>query len=140
MPPEQKAPTYDALMWPALIAMKELGGSATHEELLDKIVELEKIPETVQNIMHTPRQTKISYNLAWAKTFLGKAGALENPSRGVWAITEKGKSLTKDAVKQIPATSESNTNLRKKRNRRAPKKRNTQSQKQRIGKMSCWWS
>ncbi len=35
--------------------------------------------------------------------FLGKAGALENPSRGVWAITEKGKSLTKEAVKHIPA-------------------------------------
>jgi restriction system protein len=47
-------------------------------------------------------QTKISYNLAWAKTYLGKAGALENPSHGVWAITEKGKALTEEAVRQIP--------------------------------------
>jgi restriction system protein len=52
--------------------------------------------------MHTERQTKIGYNLAWAKTYLGKAGALENPSHGVWAITEKGKALTEEAVKQIP--------------------------------------
>jgi restriction system protein len=80
-----------------------LGGSATHEELLEKVVELEHIPDSVQNVMHTDRQTKISYNLAWAKTFLGKAGAFENPSRGVWAITEKGKELSEEEVKQIPA-------------------------------------
>ena len=103
MPPEPKVPTFDELMWPALVAMKELGGSATHEELLEKLIELEHIPEAVQNVMHTERQTKISYNLAWAKSYLGKAGALENPSRGVWAITEKGKTLTEAAVKQIPA-------------------------------------
>lgn len=102
MPAEAKAPTFDELMWPALVAMKALGGSATHEELLEKIIELEKIPEAVQNIMHTERQTKISYNLAWAKTYLGKAGALENPSHGVWAITEKGKALTEEGVEQIP--------------------------------------
>jgi len=101
MPPEPKVPTFDGLMWPALVAMKELGGSATNEELLEKVIELERIPEAVQNVMHTERQTKISYNLAWAKTFLGKAGALENPSHGVWAITEKGKALTEEAVKQI---------------------------------------
>ena len=103
MSPTQKAPTYDELMWPALIAMKALGDSATHDELVEKVVELEHIPESVQNIMHTERQTKISYNLAWAKTYLGKAGALDNPSHGVWAITEKGKSLSEAQVKQIPA-------------------------------------
>src|SRR6266851_4621800 len=91
MPSEPKVPTFDRLMWPALVAMKELGGSATHEELLEKLIELERIPEAVQNVMHTERQTKISYNLAWAKTYLGKAGALENPSHGLWAITEKDK-------------------------------------------------
>jgi len=103
MPVELKAPTFDELMWPALVAIQQLGGSATHEELLEKIIEIEHIPESVQNLMHTERQTKISYNLAWAKTYLGKVGALENPSHSVWAITEKGKSLTKEAVNEIPA-------------------------------------
>ena len=102
MTPEPKVPTFDQLMWPALLAMKELGGSATHEELLEKVIEMEHIPEAVQNVMHTERQTKISYNLAWAKTYLGKGGALENPSHGLWAITEKGKTLTEAEVKQIP--------------------------------------
>src|ERR1019366_5256864 len=103
MPSEPKAPAFDALMWPALVAMKALGGSATHEELLEEVIELEHIPEAVQNVMHTEPQTKISYNLAWAKTYLGKAGALENPSHGVWAISEIGKTITPAEVKLIPA-------------------------------------
>jgi restriction system protein len=86
---EAVVPTFDVLMWPALVAMKELGGSATHDELLEKVIELGHIPEAVQNVMHTERKTKLSYNLAWAKTYLGKVGALENPSHGVWAITPK---------------------------------------------------
>ena len=103
MPSEAKVPTYDKLIWPVLIAIKALGGSATNDELLDKVIELERIPDAVQNIMHTERQTKLGYRLAWAKTYLGKAGGLENPTHGVWAITEKGKALTADEVKQIPA-------------------------------------
>jgi restriction system protein len=103
MPAEAKVPTYDKLIWPVLIAIKALGGSATNDELLDKVIELERIPDAVQNIMHTERQTKLGYRLAWAKTYLGKAGGLENPTHGVWAITEKGKALTADEVKQIPA-------------------------------------
>lgn len=103
MPVEVKAPTFDELMWPALVAVKELGGSATNEELLEKVIEVAHIPEAIQDLMHTERQTKVAYRLAWAKTYLGKAGALENPSHGVWAITEKGKTLTKDAVRQVPA-------------------------------------
>lgn len=83
MPPEAKVPTYDKLMWPVLEAIKALGGSATNDELLDKVIELEHVPDAVQNIMHTEHQTKLGYRIAWAKTYLGKADALENPSQGV---------------------------------------------------------
>jgi len=103
MSEDPKAPSFDALMWPALKAMKALGGSATHDELLERIIELEQIPETVQNVMHTERLTKLSYNLAWAKTYLGKYGALENTAHGVWAITPLGKALTEPDVKRIPS-------------------------------------
>src|SRR5260370_28283040 len=34
---------------------------------------------------------------------MGKEGGLENPCHGVWAITEKGKTITEAAVRQIPA-------------------------------------
>jgi restriction system protein len=68
-----------------------MGGSASHQELLDKVIELAKIPEAVQNVSHTTgRQTKLGYNLRWAESYLGKYGALENTARGVWAVTAKG--------------------------------------------------
>src|ERR1035438_5803380 len=102
MPSEAKVPTYDKLMWPVLKTIKALGGSATNDELLDKVIELEHIPDAVQNIMQTERQTKLGYRLAWAKTYLGKAGALENPTHGVWTITKKGNALTAEEVEQIP--------------------------------------
>jgi len=58
MPSEPKVPAYDKLMWPALKAVKALGGSATNDELLDKVIELEDISPAVQNVMHTEHQTK----------------------------------------------------------------------------------
>jgi restriction system protein len=103
MPSEAKVPPYDKLIWPVLKAIKALGGSATNDELLEKVVELENIPDAVQNIMQTEHQTKLGYRIAWAKTYLGKAGALENPTHGVWAITESGKALTLEDVDKIPA-------------------------------------
>lgn len=97
-------PTYVELLWPTLKALRAMGGSATNAELLDKVIELEDYSEDVQNFLHSDhRQTKLNYNLAWAKTYLRIAGALENSARGVWAITEEGEQLTEVAVQDIPA-------------------------------------
>jgi restriction system protein len=80
------------------------GRSGTNEELLDKIIELEQIPPEVQNIEHTDhRQSRLNYNLAWAKTYLKKVGAIDNSQRGVWSITKEGEALTQEQVRQVPA-------------------------------------
>ena len=68
------------------------GGSAANEELLAKVIELEACPADVQAVQHTDgRQTKLNYNLAWAKIFLKKVGVLGNSSRGVWSPTKAGE-------------------------------------------------
>src|SRR6266851_7917558 len=88
-------PSFDELMWPALDALKAMGGSGTNEELLAKVIEVANIPPDVQAVQHTDhRQTKLNYNLAWAKTYLKKVGAIDNSSRGVWSITKLGETLT----------------------------------------------
>jgi restriction system protein len=97
-------PPYHRLMWPTLKALKAMGGSASNEELLAKVVELEGYPENVQSYLHVDhRQTKLSYNLAWAKTYLRNVGAIENSSRGVWSITEAGEKMTSEDVDRVPA-------------------------------------
>ena len=92
--PAVAVPTFDELMWPLLNALRVMGGSATNEELLATIIEQEAYPVEVQSVQHTDgRQTKLNYNLAWAKTHLKKVGALENSSRGVWSLTKAGEQL-----------------------------------------------
>jgi restriction system protein len=48
----------------------------------------------VQAVRHNFYQTALSYNLAWARTHLKNAGALQNRSRGLWSITREGERLT----------------------------------------------
>jgi hypothetical protein len=33
---ETQVPSFDMLMWPTICALKQMGGSASHDELLDK--------------------------------------------------------------------------------------------------------
>ena len=99
-----EVPSFDELMWPTLEALRAMGRSATNEELLAKIIELEAYPPYVQAFQHSDnRQTKLNYNLAWAKTYLKKVGAMDNSSRGIWSLTKVGEQLTPEEVLLVPA-------------------------------------
>jgi restriction system protein len=96
-------PTFDELMWPTVQALREMGGSASNEELLSKVVAVANLSDEVMAVSHTDgRQPKVQYNLAWAKSYLKKAGALENSTRGVWSLTDLGESLTLDDLVAVP--------------------------------------
>jgi restriction system protein len=99
-----RVPQYHELLLPTLTALKALGGSGTNEEIVEKVAELEKLPAEVQRVQHSDhRQTALNYRLAWSRTYLKRVGAISNSSRGVWTITEKGRSLTERDCKGIPA-------------------------------------
>ena len=38
-------------------------------------------------------KTEVEYRLAWARTYMKKAGVLENSSRGVWSLTTRGREM-----------------------------------------------
>lgn len=91
-----KLPTFDQQMNPLLRSLRALGGSGSVEEIYDKVVELEKLPDDVLSQLHDPEksnQTEVAYRLAWARTYLKKYGLLENSTRGVWALTAKAKEI-----------------------------------------------
>jgi restriction system protein len=103
-----KLPTFDSLMNPLLRALRALGGSGSVDEIYDKVVELESIPEDVLGKLHDPEksnQSEVAYRLAWARTYLKKYGLLENSIRGVWALTPKAKEVVEvdsaDVVKLV---------------------------------------
>jgi len=89
-----KIPQYHELMWPALQVTKALGGSATVREMNERVVESQGFSEEQQDVPHGEgRMSELEYRLHWARTHLKGIGALENSSRGVWAITEHGRSI-----------------------------------------------
>ena len=88
---KKKIPTFDELMDPSIQALKRLGGSASIDELVTEIVQLLDLSQEVANAPHgTTGKTELEYRSAWARTYLRKAGLIENSERGVWALTPEG--------------------------------------------------
>lgn len=86
-------------------ALKKTGGSATNEEILEKVILSTGITEEETAILHSGGpNTVIEYQIGWAKTYLKHAGYVNNSSRGVWSLTEKGsneKLASKDEITAI---------------------------------------
>ena len=95
---------YDDFMNPVLQALKSLGGSGTIEEIYNKVTEITHIPSDQLEILHNPEKggmTEIEYRLMWTRTYLKQYGVIENSSRGVWSLTEKGSSIEKVDEKDV---------------------------------------
>ncbi|MGC9424147.1 restriction endonuclease [Vibrio sp.] len=93
---EVNIPTFDKLMNPVIHALKQLGGSGTIEEINNKATEIAELTDEQLEVLHDPEkgsQTEVEYRLAWTRTYLKKYGVLENSSRGVWALTPKGRQM-----------------------------------------------
>jgi restriction system protein len=89
-------PTFDELMNPVIQALKQLGGSGTVEEINNKVIDIVHLSDEQLEVLHDPQKgshTEVEYRLAWARTYLKKYDVLENSSRGVWALTAKGRQL-----------------------------------------------
>jgi restriction system protein len=81
------------LRWfgPLLDALRALGGSGTPEEAVDKVAELSKVPESIQNELMESGQPRFRNQVAWARFYLKREGLLDSSTRGVWRLTEKGQ-------------------------------------------------
>lgn len=99
-------PNIPGMMLAIVEALKDIGGSATIQELDEKVSELDGVSETEQSFQMSgsdPRP-RMNYYLAWARTYLRRGGALENSSRGVWALTDVGNAI--DRIEQTRAIHE----------------------------------
>jgi restriction system protein len=93
-PARQDLPTYRELIYPTLRAVASLGGSAQGAEITAALTELLKV---------TPEQLAVTYDgrsksvlidrMDWARSYAKLAGALDNPRRGLFILTNLGKDL-----------------------------------------------
>jgi len=81
--------------YPATVAaMKARGGSVTIEELEQDVAEILDLSDEARSLPHGEgRQTQFEYDLAWVRTYLKFAGAVENSERGVWRLTPLGREM-----------------------------------------------
>lgn len=82
---------YDDLFNPLIKSLKNLGGSGSISEIEEEVSQILKLSEDEINEIHRESTTKIAYRLAWARNYLKRYGILDNSSRGIWALTEKGQ-------------------------------------------------
>lgn len=89
----QSVPVYQRYMNPILESLRALGGEAAIDDLSHHVVQTMAISDAVLAIPHNEEaggQSEVFYRMGWSRTYLKKAGLLDNPRRAVWALTEKG--------------------------------------------------
>ena len=88
---------------PLLDALRNLGGSATPSEAVERIAEDLQISEQTQNELLESGGPRFQNQVAWARFYLVKDGRLDASKRGVWSLTEKGREthLTYEEAHQI---------------------------------------
>lgn len=92
-------PAYSDLLWPTIVAVRRLGGSGSIDEIADAVVDQEGFTEGQQQVLHGDGpQTEIEYRLAWAGSYLKGMGLLVNSKRGVWSLTEEGRTVQQGEI------------------------------------------
>ena len=84
-------PSYEAMM-PAVLKVLADGHARPLREVFERVCQLYAFtPEQLADTLPSGRQTTIRSRVGWAKTYLVKAGLIEQPKRGICLITERGK-------------------------------------------------
>lgn len=102
MATKDDVPKVQALIAPTLLAIREIGGSGTLQEITDKVAELIGLPEDVQSVAQSSsNDTWFAYRCRWARTYLKWAELVDNSERGVWSLTEKGRTVDEQELSHV---------------------------------------
>lgn len=78
---------------PVLQTLRDMGGSGNAAEVTDAVITKLKIPESEQQAVLKRGQSRIENQVYWARYYLAQAGFLDSSQRGVWSLTEKGRTI-----------------------------------------------
>lgn len=86
-----KFPTHVDLMYPTLVALDQLGGSATIQQMEERVPQIAGITDRQMKVVTNYRQIKVFHLMRWARTYLKWVDVIDNPKRGVWRISQEGR-------------------------------------------------
>jgi restriction system protein len=87
-----KGPQFVRYFIPLIDALKTLDGSGNRDELKDQIALDMQLSDDVLNEKISSGNTRFSNSVDWARFYLVKAGYIVSSERGVWSLTELGRS------------------------------------------------
>lgn len=91
---ESKGPRFVRYFGPVIEVLKELGGSASPEEVRGTVASRLAITEQEQTEQLPSGTSRFDNQVAWARFYLTRAGLLDSSRRGVWSLTEKGRAAS----------------------------------------------
>lgn len=88
---------------PLLDALRGLGGSGTPDEVVERIANDLGLSDEIQNELLPSGELRYRNQVAWARFYLVREGLLDSSKRGVWSLTEPGRttSLTPEESREI---------------------------------------
>jgi restriction system protein len=94
-------PDFQSLMRPMLQLASD-GKDHSISEAREELAKAFKLTDDERKaLLPSGRQATFTNRVAWAKVYLGQAGALDTPRRGYFRITDRGQDLLKSAPKKI---------------------------------------
>ncbi|UBF30289.1 restriction endonuclease (plasmid) [Kovacikia minuta CCNUW1] len=86
-------PKFVRFFSPVIEALKELGGSGRPSEVRDVIAQRLNISEQEQTELLEGGASRFDNQVAWARFYLVKAGLVDSSKRGVWSLSDKGRTI-----------------------------------------------
>jgi len=88
---EEEGAQFVRYLGPILDALRELGGSGTPDEVVERIAKNLKVSEKDQNELISSGQSRFRNQIAWGRFYLVREGLIDSSRRGVWSLTEQGR-------------------------------------------------
>ena len=92
--PSGKTSNANFLKWfvPLISALKAIGGSGTPEQVRNQIAaDLNLSDDVINEVRGETKTKKFDNEVAWARNYLTYEGYIDKTVRGIWALTEKGR-------------------------------------------------
>ena len=87
-----RLPRVEDFYVPTMKALRHLGGSASIEEIQDRLTETEGLTqEQLDQTYPTSGDQIVPDRMSWARTYLKIAGLVASGGRGIWVLTDEGR-------------------------------------------------
>jgi Mrr N-terminal domain/Protein of unknown function DUF262 len=91
-----QGPQFVQYFGPVLEVLRDLGGEGTPEKVRDQVASKLMLGEDVRAEKTKSGQSRFENQIAWARFYLVKGDLIDPSRRGVWSLTEKGKTTHLD--------------------------------------------